>query len=115
VSSLSSLNPSALLLLDVRVAIIGRLIRAEHGDGLNLHQQFRPTKYGLDAGRGGQRIKPLLLEECGAAGVEDVVVAFDIPEVATGAHYVVPGCALAGQQAGNVFKGAPWLAGKSPM
>src|SRR5208283_446270 len=63
----------------------------------------------LDAGRGRQRIEPLLLEEGSTPRVEDVVVAVDVAQVTTGAHDVAPRGALALQQAGDVVEGAPQL------
>ena len=63
----------------------------------------------LDARGCGQRIESLLLEERGAPCVEDVVVAVDVAQVASGAHDVVPGAAFALKQAGDVVEGAAQL------
>ena len=89
------------------------LVGAEHGDRFDLDQQLRPAEMRLNAGGGGQRIEPLLLEKRGALLVEGLVVALDVAQVAGGAHNVVPGAAFALEQAGDVVEGAPHLARES--
>src|ERR1035441_7802739 len=66
----------------------------------------------LDAGGRWQRIESLLFEERSASGIENVVVAIDVPQVATGAHNVVPGASFRLKKAGDVVEGAPQLCGK---
>ena len=47
----------------------------------------------------------MFLEKLRAGFVKGGVVALDVPQVAGGADYVLPGCALGSQQAGNVLVG----------
>src|ERR1035441_3273144 len=66
----------------------------------------------LNADGSRHRIKPLLLVESGANPIEDIVIAVDVAQIATGLHDVLPRCAFALQQAGNVGEGALQLSGK---
>src|ERR1035441_10594317 len=66
----------------------------------------------LNADGSRHRIKPLLLVESGANPIEDIVIAVDVAQIATGLHDVLPRRAFALQQAGNVGEGSLQLSGK---
>src|ERR1022692_759532 len=81
----------------------------EHGDGFNFDQQFRAAEDRLDSGGSRHGVELLLAEELGAFLVEGLVIAFDIAQVAGGAHNVVPGGAFGFEEPGDVAVGAPQL------
>src|SRR5580698_916072 len=95
-------------MLLVAVSLVG----TKHGDRFDFDQQFRAAQLCLYASGRGQWIESLFLEECGALFVEDVVIAVDVTQVATGAHDVVPRAALTRKQPSDVVEGAPHLGAK---
>ena len=68
-----------------------------------------PAENRLNARGGRQRVQSRFLEELRAQFVELGVIAFDVAQVAGGAHHVFPGGAFRRQQAGDVPVGAQGL------
>src|ERR1035437_2934703 len=101
----STINLPACALLPVAAC----LVRAEHRNALNLDKQLRPAQNRLDAGRGGQRVQPLFFEEHRAPRIKNVIIAINVPQVASSPHQIVPCGAFAGQQTRDVVECAPKL------